>query len=1093
MSTTAATVGETSQGLQHFAAALAKRSELAAVVQALHASHAATIDGVLGSSCALTIAALLAHAPGALLVVCPQASDAERLRDDLELFWDGRPLLFPAWENDPGERQIYDEIYGERLRTIKALRSGNASGPILCSVQSLLQPVPPPDAIAANTRSLSVGERIGADTLCEWLVQRGFHGTSGVELPGEFSRRGGIVDIFAPDWSAPVRVEWFDDEIESIRSFDTATQRSIETLPSVDITILPVGGDDAMRGAGKGEHLLTYLDASVWCALVEPQSLQDQARRYLDRQDNPQWLHSVESTFRQLARHGNASLWSLAPTTESVVYRLATQSVERFSGNIKRVRDELVQVADQEDVYLVCQTTAETQRLDEVFTDTPIARSGRLHFVRGHLGGGFHLLSDQALVLGGSELFRRSQIRRRARKTASKKIDSFLELREGDLVVHLVHGIGRYRGMQVLKRENQIEDHLTIEFHGKTKVFVPATKIDLVQKYVGATKARPRLATIGGAQWQKKRKAAESAVTDMAAELLEVQAQRAARPGIAFLPDTEWQQNFDASFPYELTADQATAIDAIKDDMMRATPMERLLCGDVGFGKTEVAMRAAFKAIDNGYQVAVLVPTTVLAEQHYHTFQERFAEFPFEIARLSRFCTGAESREIVGRVKDGQIDIVIGTHRLASKDVDFHNLGLLIIDEEQRFGVQVKERLKSLRATVDVLTMTATPIPRTLHMAMTGMRDISNLETPPQDRVAVQTQVTRWDDTLIRSAMLRELNRGGQIYFVHNRVGDIVSIQQKLAEIVPEANIRIGHGQMPEHQLEDVMVDFVAGDFDTLLATTIIESGLDIPNANTIFIDDADHYGLSDLHQLRGRVGRYKHRAYCYLLLRPHKHISPQGAQRLRAIEEFSQMGAGFAIAMRDLEFRGAGNVLGTRQSGHIAAIGYELYCELLEAAVRRLKRMPPKLKADVNVDLPGLACLPDDYVSDQRSKIDLYRRMARIASGDELTALRAELEDRFGRPPQEVLQLLALIDVKVEAAFWQIATVRLEDQDDRTYVVLEYTDRQRIGQLAEETGNVLRVVDGRCAYAPLDTELTDPQRVLARVKSLLRPTGSGT
>ncbi|MEM7314488.1 MAG: transcription-repair coupling factor, partial [Planctomycetota bacterium] len=778
---------------------------------------------------------------------------------------------------------------------------------------------------------------------------------------------------------------------------------------------------------------------------------------------------------------------SLLTSTAETNMQLPTRTVERFSGDVKKVKAELEQAADEHDVFLVCQSEAEIQRLTEVFDDSRLREEERLHFVTGRLTAGFHLIDEKALLLGGNELFRRTDLRRKVRKRAGKKIDSFLDLRNGDLVVHLVHGIGRYRGLERLKRENQVEDHLKIEFNGGTCVYVPATKIDLVQKYVGASKTRPRLATIGGALWQKRRKAAELAVTDMASELLEVQAKRAARPGIAFLPDTEWQREFDALFPYQETDDQLLAIDSIKEDMQKGTPMDRLLCGDVGFGKTEVSVRAAFKAVDNGYQVAVLVPTTILAEQHYRSFKERMAEFPFEIARLSRFCSRSEEREIVEGLKEGRIDIVIGTHRLASKDVSFHNLGLLVIDEEQRFGVQVKERLKSLKSTVDVLTMTATPIPRTLHMAMTGMRDISNLHTPPEERVAVETRISRWNNELIRTAILRELNRGGQVFIVHNRVNDIDRIRKKLEEIVPEATIRVGHGQMHEDDLEEVMVGFVEHEYDILLATTIVESGLDIPNANTIFVDQADMYGLSDLHQLRGRVGRYKHRAFCYLLIDEHKHITPEASRRLRAIEEFSQMGAGFAIAMRDLEFRGAGNVLGTQQSGHIAAIGYELYCELLESAVRHLKRLPPKMKVDVNIDLPGEALLPDDYVPDLLMKIDIYRRLSRVSSPDELVSIREEMSDRFGRPPEEVLHLLALAELRIDAAVWQIEIIRLEEQDG-DFVVLEYVDRGRIKQLAKMSEGRLRVVDDRCAYIPLSCDIKDAPAVLAATKSVLQP-----
>jgi transcription-repair coupling factor (superfamily II helicase) len=583
----------------------------------------------------------------------------------------------------------------------------------------------------------------------------------------------------------------------------------------------------------------------------------------------------------------------------------------------------------------------------------------------------------------------------------------------------------------------------------------------------------------------RQKKAAEAAVVDLAAEMLQMQAQRQSRPGIAFSVQSDWQREFDASFPYRETPDQLSALEAIGQDMRRSQPMDRLLCGDVGYGKTELAMRATFKAVDNGYQVALLAPTTVLVEQHYRTFRERMAEFPLDIARLSRFGTAKEQREVVRGLAAGRIDVVIGTHRLASRDVSFHNLGLVIIDEEQRFGVEVKERLKSLRATVDVLTLSATPIPRTLHMSLVGVRDISNLETPPEDRLPVETRVGRFDPDLIRHAVLRELNRGGQIFFVHNRVGDIRVLEQKLNQIVPEARIRVGHGQMPEHELEKVMVAFVDGQFDLLLATTIVESGLDIPNANTIFIDEADRYGLADLHQLRGRVGRYKHRAYCYLLIDPHKYITPNAARRLRAIEEFSDMGAGFAIAMRDLEIRGAGNLLGTQQSGHIATVGYELYCQLLENAVLQLKRLPPKLSLDVEVHLPGEAYLPDDYVPDMRLKIDLYRRLARVTGSDQLRELQDELADRFGPPPEPVLRMLAREELKMDAAIWQIAQIYMEDG----YLVFRYTNRSRAEHLARLSGRKLRIVDDHTAYLPLPARVTAADAILATAKSMLRST----
>ena len=751
-----------------------------------------------------------------------------------------------------------------------------------------------------------------------------------------------------------------------------------------------------------------------------------------------------------------------------------------------KVREELDDAGRGQEVFLICQTEAEVRRLGEVFAGTQLARDGRLHFSIGALQNGFRLVPDRIVLLSSGELFRRADVQRpaAARRRLGRAIDSFLDLHEGDLVVHLSHGIARYRGMKLLEKNGQVEEHLELEFQGKTRLYVPSSKIGLVQKYVGGTKGRPTLARLGGRLWEKQKKRVESAVSDMAAEMLELQAVRASRPGISFRVETEWQHEFDASFPYKETPDQLTSLEAIKQDMHAARPMDRLLCGDVGYGKTEVAMRAAFNAIDSGYQVAVLVPTTVLAEQHLRTFSARMAEFPFSIAALSRFSTPRQQAETIERLAAGSVDVLIGTHRLVQPDVKFHNLGLIIIDEEQRFGVEVKERLKAMRQTVDVLTMTATPIPRTLHMGLMGVRDISNLETPPEDRLAVETRVTRFHADLIRQAVLRELNRQGQIYFVHNRVQDIQSLAKRLGQIVPEARIGVAHGQMAEHELEQVMLDFVVQRFDILLATTIIESGLDIPNANTIFIDEADRYGLADLHQLRGRVGRYIHRAYCYLLLDPNKNLTSSSARRLKAIEEFSQMGAGFAIAMRDLEIRGAGNILGTQQSGHIAVVGYELYCSLLQQAVHHLKREPPKQAIEVDIDLPGEGHIPRSYVPDMRLKIDLYRRLGRISTAEELGDLRSELRDRFGAPPPLVEHLLWLAELRIAAHQWRIESIHLEPP----YVVFRYRSARLIRELATQNGGKLRIVDSQSAYLPLEGDRESPESIRRQVESLLQP-----
>jgi transcription-repair coupling factor (superfamily II helicase) len=1064
--------------LLELAEALDDEPGFAEVVASLKAGHGATLGGIWGSSCALAAAAIQAEAPESLVAVCPRSGDIDELAEDLRLFTAIPVEQFPAWETAGAEHAVDDQIHGDRLRMLKSLSSDPSSRPrlIVTSIQSLLQPVPSPKVLAAQTRRLCVGDVVDVAELLRWIAANGFQGTPAVQLPGEFSVRGGIVDVFAPDWDEPVRIELFGDQVESIRQFEVSSQRSLKPLDSLEITILKPSAEHR-------DHLTSYLPPRSWFFLVEPAEIEEEARHYLRRVERPQDFHAIDDALKEVYRFPSVTAAAVSAGTLEATAQLRIESVERFSGDVAKVRDELDSTGVGQEVIIVCQTEAEIERLREIFGGTQLAAQGKLGFVVGRLHAGFRLVARRLVLVSGHELFHRSELNRPSQRRLSRIVDSFLDLREGDYIVHLAHGIGRYRGLKLLEKDDQVEEHLELEFHGGTKIYVPAANIELVQKYVGGSKSRPSLAHIGGKVWVKQKEAAREAVTDLAADMLRMQAIRSSRPGIRFPADTPWQQEFDAAFPYRETTDQLSAIEAIKHDMQLMRPMDRLLCGDVGYGKTEVAMRAIFKAVEAGFQVAVLVPTTILCEQHRRTFTERMAEFPFQIAALSRFCTGKEQSQIIKGLKSGSIDVVIGTHRLAQADVAFANLGLVIIDEEQRFGVEAKERLKALRQTIDVLTMTATPIPRTLHMSLLGLRDISNLETPPEDRLAVETRVTRFDEELIRHAVLRELNRNGQIFFVHNRINDIGLVAAKLQRIVPEARVRIGHGQMPEGELEEVMLDFVGHKFDLLLATTIVESGLDIPNANTIFIDEADRYGLADLHQLRGRVGRYKHRAYCYLLLDPNKYISGNSVRRLRAIEEFSDMGAGFAIAMRDLEIRGAGNILGTQQSGHIAVVGYELYCQLLEQAVRRLQHMPPKQVLEVHVDLPGEAFIPSTYVPDMRLKIDLYRRLARVAATDELADLTAEIIDRFGAWPAAVGRLVEQAELRIAAALWQIDAIRREEG----FVVFDYRNRGRIEELAKLKPGRLRIVDGRSAYLPLEKGVADFEPMAAAIKSVLQ------
>lgn len=715
--------------------------------------------------------------------------------------------------------------------------------------------------------------------------------------------------------------------------------------------------------------------------------------------------------------------------------------------------------------------------------DHPFQR--RVQLCVGHVSRGFRLVAEKIVVLSDNELFARTEVQRAPRKKRieSRAIDSFLDLAIGDLIVHLSHGIARFRGMELQKKGDVFEEQLVLEFGDQVKMYVPTSLIHLVQKYVGGAKASPELSKIGGTSWTNKKKRVAEAVGDMAADMLKLQAERDQKPGLACPPDSHWMEEFEAEFPYTETDDQLRAIAELKDDMQRPRPMDRLICGDVGYGKTEVAMRAAFKAVDAGRQVAVLVPTTVLCEQHFRSFCERMAEFPVTITSLSRFRSPSEIREILEGLKNGTIDMVIGTHRLVSKDVKFKDLGLLVIDEEQRFGVETKELLKHLRLEVDVLTLSATPIPRTLHMSLVGIRDISNLETPPQDRMAVETRVCRWDNELIRSAIVRELNRTGQIYFVHNRVYDIQTIADKIHSLVPEAKIDIVHGQMDEHSMEAAMVGFVEGRTDILVATTIIESGLDIPNANTIFIHQAGNYGLADLHQLRGRVGRYKHRAYCYLLLEEGKTLTPQASRRLKAIEEFSELGAGFKIAMRDLEIRGAGNILGTEQSGHIAAVGYELYCQLLENAVRAMKRQPIREHRHVEVTLPISAYLPAEYVPEGRPKIEMYRKLSSVSSLDQLAELKDEFRDRFGPLPDPAEKLFLIREIQLLAIRWQIHDIHLEPG----YVMLGYRNPKLIEKLGRLSLTPLRIMDADDACLVLPPNLKGNKGLLRLIKETLQ------
>jgi len=1023
----------TGEAVRHL---LARQEVVEVVRETLRTEGRASVEGLWGSSAPALAAALLPDCPSTLLYVLAHIDSVDDARDEWRLFADIDPAVFPAWESLPSEADVSDEILAERLRVLKwlaAARQGADHPPrvLVTTIQAIMQPVPSPRHLDENTIELVVGQDYNLAELRAWLAARGFRPAELVLEPGQYAARGGIVDVFAPTAPMPYRLEFFGDTLESLRTFDPTTQRSLDDRDRAAISFLPTGKGGPVAPETT-TNLMEYLPRDAWVVWQDPLEIAEVGRSFVARLASPVGVYAFDAVVRQARAFRRLDLSSFTSVGTSDAFLLRTEGLPPFSGKAEAVREELAELVAESTVLLFSDNEGERDRLAEILSTLPADVSSRIRLGLGRLGTGFRLVSERVAVLANHEMFQRYQLRRRlGKRIETRAIDTWLDLKRGDYVVHVVHGIGRYLGMKTLRRGartigegepagatagEKAEDYLTLEFRDHVKVYVPASEVALVQKYIGGFKGKPQLSRVGGKAWGEKKRRVEAAVEHYAVELLRVQALRQSRPGIAYPEDSLWQKEFEASFPYPETLDQVAAMHEIKRDMQSARPMDRLVCGDVGYGKTELAVRAAFKAVEAGKQVAVLVPTTVLAEQHVGTFRERMADYPVTTEMLCRFQTRGQQTEILNRFRKGQVDVLIGTHRLLQQDVQPADLGLLVVDEEQRFGVEHKERLKRMRQLVDVLTLTATPIPRTLHMSLLGIRDISSLTTAPQDRRAVRTEVCPWDDDRIRAATLRELNREGQVFFVHNRVRTIAEVTERVRRLVPEARVEFAHGQMNEHELEERMLRFFAGRVDVLVATTIIESGLDVPRANTMFIHDADRFGLADLHQLRGRVGRYKHRAYCYLLLPESRPVTPAAAKRLHAIEMYSELGAGFQIAMRDLEIRGAGNILGLEQSGHITAVGYEMYCQLLDAAVRRLKgeKIEAPRRADVQIELT--AFIPNRYVPTESQRIRLYRQLQRAATAEMLEEVAAETADVYGPLPEEVGRLIDLEAVRVAA-----------------------------------------------------------------------------
>ena len=971
-----------------------------------------------------------------LLVVVEGLKIQESVHQDLQT-WLARPAptpeapplpgtvqFFPAWEILPQDSKLpHADVISERLETLVALRPGLRDGApapvVVANVVALLQKTYHPEALQSRARRLSRRDTLDMLDLVEWLEEQGYEPEAQVNHKGEIAMRGGILDIYPLTAPWPVRLEFFGDQLESLRHFDPGTQVSRENIES--ITLAPAGELGVLKreqataaaaaAAGAGDpslppvlgSLLDHLPPDAMVLLCRPQSLEDHARHYEQQvATGDPFLLPWDELCAKLASPGRAllhlaeegageagagdlfdSLEAHRPITSAAPEPAVAEAQRReFFGQLHRwLRQGYA-------VHVFCNNAGERQRFEEIWNDYGLAEPGatgkplRPSTQLGALARGFLAEQARTVVVTDAEIFGRYKVQRprrlkspHAAATRSALDIDFTEFEEGDYVVHVQHGIGRFRGLKQLEptpekgrgragsREGEAppqgEECLVIEYAPGDEnqkaplLYVPVSESHLVSKYVGTGKARPPLNTLGGNRWAKAKAKAEEAVRDLAAELLSLQAAREIESGHDFPADNTWQREFEGSFLYEETPDQMKAIVETKRDMERPKPMDRLICGDVGYGKTEVAIRAAFKAVMGGKQVALLVPTTVLAQQHYNTFRERMADYPVRVELLSRFRKPKEVRRVIEQLATGGVDIVVGTHRLVQKDILFKDLGLVVIDEEQRFGVMHKEKFKLLRRLVDVLTLSATPIPRTLYLALTGARDMSTIETPPQDRLPVETVVGPYDERVIRDAIQREINREGQVFFLHNRVKDIDAVATKLKALVPDARILIGHGQMDPDDLEEVMTRFVNGEADVLLSTTIIESGIDIPNANTIIIDRADRFGLSDLYQLRGRVGRYKHQAYAYLMLPRHAGLLSDARKRISAIKQYSSLGSGFKIAMRDLEIRGAGNLLGPQQSGHITAVGFELYCQLLKQSVSALKgeKVAPRIEVQMRID----------------------------------------------------------------------------------------------------------------------------------------------
>ena len=1130
--------------------------------------------GLKGSAPAWLLARLLPLVRRRLLVIAPDSESAEALHRELRFYAGGAPeiLLFPPWDTAPfDEASPLAEVTGQRLDTLFRLMSGEGRV-VVTTLAAAAQRVLPRQLLGDTAVYLVAGEEAERERLLAGLIRLGYQNVPLVEDPGTFAVRGGILDIFPAGQTAPVRVEFFGDEVETVRRFDPVTQRSLGDLPELvllpsrevilseeavaaftprlkprcdELDIPPSRRREFLEQLAAAayplgieylqplfhpglETLTDYLGPGAVTVLLDPAGLDDAAQRLAEELAAGEGRAAARGTI--IFRRDELFLPSFRPgelagggrTLLVPELELADDGAPPVRFRCEENRDLRVDASrDTEHLLaplvtrlgawrdrgwrtlLVCHHQSQAERLAELFSHYPLAPTvsgqdfpgqtslpgDRPAIILGELSRGFRLEEEKLAVIAEEELFGR-RVRRRGISEARKKqiLSSLAELKPGDHIVHVDHGIGYYRGLQHMDLGGGMAgDFLLLEYAGQDRLYLPVDRINLVQRYVGAEGgAEPKVDKLGGTAWEKTKGKARQAVAEMAEELLAIYAERQLREGFSFSPPDEVYREFEASFAFEETPDQLSAIEEVLSDMQHSRPMDRLVCGDVGYGKTEVALRGAFKAVLDGKQVAVLVPTTVLAQQHLETFRERFREYPVVVEMISRFRTAAEQKEILARVKKGEVDILIGTHRLLQSDVVFRDLGLLVVDEEQRFGVTHKEKIKKFRATVDILTLTATPIPRTLYMSLMGIRDLSVIDTPPVDRLAIKTIVARSSDELIREAVLREIRRGGQVFFVHNRVQSIGAMADYLRQIVPEATVGIGHGQMEEKELERVMCDFMHGKFNLLLCTTIIESGLDIPTANTLIVNNADTFGLAQLYQIRGRVGRSRQRAYAYLLIRGEGAITGDARERLKIMQDLTELGAGFRIATYDLELRGAGDLLGARQSGNIVAVGFELYTELLEEAIARQKGEPPPTRVEPEIKLRIPAFIPEEYVGNANQRLVIYKRLTQAASEEEVVELQAELADRYGPLPMAASYLVEVMKLRIHLT----ALLVREAEFDGRRLVFSFHERTPVSP--DTIIGLIRQEPKRYQFTPdfrLVAELADTtfEGVLAAARDVLK------